>query len=81
MTSEFSVSEKFMICCREGIFNVLPEDPSLREKEGKASPEHSAKLPCTPYNGPTLMNQAGAYFPTDIQGLEELKARLEKLLP
>lgn len=33
------------------------------------------------YGGPTLMNQAGAYFPTDSQQLEELKARLERLLP
>ena len=63
--------------CREGIYNVLPEDPNpetLSGEDGSATPQF-------PYNGPTLMNQAGAYFPTDVQGLEELKARLEKLLP
>lgn len=70
-----------ILCCREGIFNVLPEDPSLQGKDGKQDSQQDAKVPVTPYNGPTLMNQAGAYFPTDIQGLEELKARLEKLLP
>lgn len=63
---------------REGIFNVLPEDPTPEDLATKMD-GNSAMHPA--YNGPTLLNQAGAYFPTDIQGLEELKAKLEKLLP
>lgn len=73
---------KMRCVCREGIFNVLPEDPNLQNHEDKRDTVYDAnKISVPPYSGPTLMNQAGAYFPTDVKGLEELKAKLEKLLP
>jgi hypothetical protein len=58
---------------REGHFHVLNSDPEPATLKNLR--------PALPYSGPTLMNQAGAYFPSDYQSLEELKARLERLLP
>ena len=55
---------------------MLAVDPELAAQDL----QQHGRIPL-PYEGPTLLNQAGAYFPSDNQELDELKARLERLLP
>lgn len=64
---------------RGGFYDVLSEEPNP-EILGK-SPENEEEDAAEPqFQGPTLMNQAGTYFPADTQELEDVRARLEKLL-
>ena len=56
---------------------MLAVDPELAAQDL----QQHGRIPLQPYEGPTLLNQAGAYFPSDNQELDELKARLERLLP
>ena len=57
---------------------MLAVDPELAAQDLQ---QHGRMPLQQPYEGPTLLNQAGAYFPSDNQELDELKARLERLLP
>jgi hypothetical protein len=67
--------------CRGGYYNVLAEEP-VPSQNGKNDGQSHAERPAQqPFQAPTLMNQAGAYFPADMHELEEIKARLERLLP
>ena len=63
---------------RGGIYDVLPEEPNRLSPGGSL---HEDALPQPAFEGPTLMNQAGAYSPADTQELEDVRARLERLLP
>ena len=64
--------------CRGGYYNVLDEEPVPSQNDGQSHAERASK---PAFQAPTLMNQAGAYFPADLHELEEIKARLERLLP
>jgi len=64
--------------CRGGYYNVLAEEPVPSQNDEQS---HSERALQQPFQAPTLMNQAGAYFPADVHELEEIKARLERLLP
>ena len=66
-------------CCRGGIYDVLPEEPHCLSPGSAVQLEDNFSQPA--YQGPTLLNQAGAYSPADTQELEDVRARLEKLLP
>jgi hypothetical protein len=63
---------------RGGYYNVLAEEPVPSQNDEQS---HSERALQQPFQAPTLMNQAGAYFPADVHELEEIKARLERLLP
>ena len=64
---------------RDGKYDVLDVDPELEYLDTNFEKQSSGKAGF--YEGPTLLNQAGTYFPSDSQALDELKARLERLLP
>ena len=66
------------MACRGGYYNVLDEEPVPSQNDRQSHAERATKQP---FQAPTLMNQAGAYFPADLYELEEIKARLERLLP
>lgn len=63
---------------RGGYYNVLPEEPVPSQNDGQSPSERASEQA---FQAPTLMNQAGAYFPADQHELDEVKARLERLLP
>jgi hypothetical protein len=67
--------------CREGQWSVLDCDPDLLTlgDAPPAAPQQPLQLPYSFHSG-HYHNNAGAYFSTDYE-LEELKARLERLLP
>jgi hypothetical protein len=63
---------------RGGHYDVLSEEP---EPSQGGAQSHVDKAQEQPFQAPTLMNSAGAYFQVDGYELEEIKARLERLLP
>ena len=68
-TSDFIVA----LLYREGQWSVLDHDPvRLLGNQPRYEPA---------FEGPRLHNNAGTYLPADSAELEEMKARLELLLP